>query len=130
MAQFPATPPSPRQPETAGALSPRDQALLKLARLMAENPEPEEDAEDVGPLIDVNELAETWAAARPLKPARRPFRPAAKPKRPAASRGLGLLGHLLQALIVILVIVWVFLLGILVGRSRTEEKRLAGWLEK
>jgi cell division protein FtsN len=36
----------------------------------------------------------------------------------------------LQALIVLLVIVWVFLLGVLVGRSRPEEKRLAGWLEK
>jgi cell division septation protein DedD len=129
MTQLPATQPSPRPPEKADALSPRDQALLKLARLMAENQEPAGAAEDAGPLIDVSELAETRPAAKPLKPARRPSRRSAKPERPA-SRGLGLLGHILQALIVLLVVVWVFLLGVLVGRSRPEDKRLAGWLEK
>ena len=121
MAKRPAPPTSPRPPE--GALSPRDQALLKLTRLMAEDPEPGEAAP--GPLIDISELAETGPAARPLKPTRRP----ARPER-AAGRGLGLLGHILQALIVLLVVVWVFLLGVLVGRSRPEEKALAGWLEK
>jgi len=122
---------SPQPPEGAGALSPRDQALLKLTRLMAEYPEPEEpeEADPGAPLIDISELAETRPAPKALKPARRSARPAAKPER-AAHRGLGLLGHILQALIVLLVVVWVFLLGVLVGRSRPEEKALAGWLEK
>jgi cell division septation protein DedD len=97
---------------------------------MAEDPEPEEAAPGSGPLIDISELVETGPAARavrPLKPARRPARPEAGR---TANRGLGLLGHILQALIVLLVVVWVFLLGVLVGRSRPEEKALAGWLEK
>jgi cell division septation protein DedD len=126
MTKHPATQPNP---EEADALSQRDQALLKLERLMAENPAPEETAEDGGALIDVSELADTKTAAKPLKPARRPARPAARPKRPA-KQGPGLLGHILQGLIVLLVVVWVFLLGVLVGRSRPEEKGLAGWLEK
>jgi len=132
MTKGPATLTSSQPPEAVGALSPRDQALLKLTRLLAEYPEPEEpeEAADPGaPLIDISELAETRPAPKALKPARRPGRAAAKPER-AAHRGLGLLGHILQALIVLLVVVWVFLLGVLVGRSRPEEKALAGWLEK
>ena len=124
-------PAPPTSLEIIDALSPRDQALLKLTRLMAEDTEPGE-ADPGAPLIDISELAETGAAARPLKPARRlalPM-PRPEPKRTAAGRGLGLLGHILQALIVLLVVVWVFLLGVLVGRSRPEEKGLAGWLEK
>jgi cell division septation protein DedD len=129
MTKLPATRPSPRPPEKADALSPRDQALLRLERLMAENHAPEEAAEEAGPLIDVSELAETRPAAKPGPSARRHSRRADGPERPAR-RGLGLLGHVLQALIVLLVVVWVILLGVLVGRSRPEEKRLAGWLEK
>jgi cell division septation protein DedD len=129
MIKQPATKPNPRLPEGADTMSQRDQALLKLERLMAENPAPEEAAEDGGALIDINELADAKTAIKPLKSARRPSRPAARPKRPA-SQGPGLLGHILQALIVLLVVVWVFLLGVLVGRSRPEEKGLAAWLEK
>lgn len=118
-------------PET---LSPRDQTLLKLERLMAEEQPPEPAAaEDGGDLIDPGELTETGPAARP-EPARRPrpARPAARrPPRPAG-RSAGHLGRALEVFIVLLVVVWVFLLGVLVGRSRPEESghRLVGWLEK
>jgi cell division septation protein DedD len=110
-------------------LSRRDQDLLKLGRLLAENkpkkPAPEPPGPDKTPdkTVGTDEPAET----RPADPARRGLLGLANPL------GLtGPLGQAFQVFIVLLVVVWVFLLGVLVGRSRPEESghRLVGWLEK
>gem|GEM_PF-2874883 len=100
-------------------LSQRDQALLKVSRLLEESrpPAPEAEAEDA--LVNLCDLAET----SPITPPRRPLRPA----RPAVNP----LWRALEVIIILVVVVWVFLLGVLVGRSRLGEdgQGLAGWLE-
>ncbi|MDR2726349.1 MAG: SPOR domain-containing protein [Candidatus Adiutrix sp.] len=101
-------------PKTPGSLSRRDQDLLKLSRLLAENKPPKKPAAAREPEADKADGA-----------------PGQEPGRPAGWF-TGPLGQALQVSIILLVVVWVFLLGVLVGRNRPEESshRLVGWLEK
>jgi len=96
--------------QKTGPLSRRDLDLLNI-RLPAENPKPE-----AAPKPETAEAVEAPAPA------------AGRP----AGWFAGPLGQALQVFVVLLVIVWVFLLGVLVGRGRPEESghQLVGWLEK
>jgi len=97
---------------------------------MAENQPslPETEAGEDAPLIDINELAET-SSVRPAEP-KPPPRPGGRGR--VAGRKDGAFWQTLQVLIILLIVVWIFLLGVLVGRSRLGESDLglAGWLEK
>ena len=123
-------------PETAETLSQRDLALLKLGRLMADNHPPEpEAAESDGDLIDISKLAEARLGAHPRhrhRTAGRPGRAARPTAKPETRPARGLLWRAVEVFIVLVVVVWVFVLGVLVGRSRPEENEhhLVVWLEK
>ena len=103
---------------SAGSLSRRDQDLLNLRRILKETREPEADPKPGAAETDKDSgHKDTGGQDSGPKP---------------AGWFAGPLGQALQVFIVLLVVAWVFILGVLVGRGRPEESghRLVGWLEK
>ncbi|MDR3038526.1 MAG: SPOR domain-containing protein [Candidatus Adiutrix sp.] len=138
----------PRQSGSAASgLSRRDRTLLRLERLLAENllptmdetedrsaPEEAETIPDIAALVESSPaLRALTAPPTPLSPkkGRRPARRAGG--KPGSARPSPLL-QALQVFIILLVVVWVFLLGVLVGRSQLREdgwgQDLMTWLGK
>jgi cell division septation protein DedD len=116
-----------KPPNPALTLSRRDQDLLKLGRLLAENKPKKSPAPPPSPAPEPDKTNGDPAEPKPATPARR------GPLGLTSPLGLtGPMGQAFQVFIVLLVVVWIFLLGVLVGRNRPEESghRLVGWLEK
>jgi hypothetical protein len=94
---------------------------------MADEQPPEtEAAEEDGDLIDISKLPEAKPGGL-RRPAGR-----VQAARPTAKPGRSLLWRIMEVFTVLLVVAWVFLLGVLVGRNRPEESghRMVIWLEK
>ncbi|MDR0882367.1 MAG: SPOR domain-containing protein [Candidatus Adiutrix sp.] len=124
------------------ALSRRDQTLARLEKLLSEQflPPPEEEtAEEASPaeLVDLEEAVE--GGRLPTRP--RSARPGARPRANSKNqpsepvqKHLSFFSALLQALIMIFVLAWVFLLGVMVGREHLWQAGpghdLVTWLEE
>ncbi len=116
--------------DESSPLSRRDQTLARLDKLLSEQyitPPPEElisDEEIPEDLVDLEEVVEEAKLPprpRPDRPrALEPRPPAVAPARPAEvekKSRLSVASAVLQGLILIFVLAWVFLLGVLVGRG-------------
>ena len=125
-------------------LSPRDQALKRIDRLLSEQlitPFPEDGPETPDKIEPIN-LDEVMEAGRgAAEPARRPSSVSAGPGRLQSAQvieppkpRLSAFSVILQGSLLIFVLAWVFLLGVLIGRGHLLESgaghELIVWIEE
>lgn len=138
----------PYKDKDGNALSPRDRALARVEVLLREDLSPPAD-EDVGPTVEpcpVNpeeaaEIVRLSPPARPPAPLVRAGAPKPKPSAPVPPAApsspplkTSFFHVLLQILILLFVLSWVFIVGIVVGRGHLWESGpvydLVIWLEE